>query len=106
MRKNFVKYTLMGLMMLLMATWVSSTPLNNYATKKQSSQIIFLDETNVEGERPIPMSTFSADHLAKSIRPFSINKNVRPVLRHYETRSELQNQARLFYDMRNKTQNW
>lgn len=91
---------------LLLAVNSGSSPISNLTKAKPVAQIIFLEETEVEGRAPQPMSTFSAKHLTQSIRPFTINKNVRPLLAHYEPRDNQQQKACLFYDVRNQTQHW
>ncbi len=73
---------------------------------KPSKKIIFLDETEVLGDTPRPLSRFDANHLAKTIRPFVIRKDVRPLLEHYTPQAGLKEKYAPFYDDRPLRQNW
>lgn len=73
---------------------------------KQPKKIIFLDETEVVGEQPRPTSKFDADHIARTIRPFTVKKDVRAILEHYEPRADMQEKYTPFYDSRMDRRNW
>ncbi len=73
---------------------------------KPNKQIIFLDETEIIGQKPRPTSRFHADHIAKTIRPFTIHKDARAILEHYEPQSGLKAKFAPFYDGRRDRRNW
>ncbi|OQY28293.1 MAG: hypothetical protein B6244_07765 [Candidatus Cloacimonetes bacterium 4572_55] len=106
------KLCALGVLMicLFFATGQISGEQENSEVQKPSwipnQRVIFLDETEVLGQRSRPASRFGADHLARGIRPFHIRKEVRFELEYYEPRSRMQSDHVDLYDDRPIRQNW
>ncbi len=92
--------------LLAICAWSSNAQEEKKASWLTPQKIIFLDETEVIGKRARPTSSFDADHIAKTIRPFTIHKDTRAILEHYEPRAELKTRREPFYDSRMDRRNW
>ena len=83
-----------------------SVPETIQEAKKVPTQVIFLDETEVLGQNLMPPSKFITNNLSRTIKAYNVQKDVNSVLMHYEPRKLMQRQAKVFYDVRNKTHLW